>query len=307
VLPISVWVLTLVTLVSASAFAQNQNSSSDSWAVTSQSHYQVASNITYLTQNGYEDKLDIYQRRNATSPQPTLFYIHGGGWVGGTKEASLMSVLPWLEMGWTVVNVEYRLARISHAPAAVEDCLCALKWVVAHASEYQIDPARIVASGDSAGGHLALMSGMTPAEAGLDRNCPASQADTSLPKVAAIVNWYGITDVMDLLGGPNRKSYAVAWLGSALNREEIARHVSPLTYVRAGLPPILTIQGDADPTVPYSHSLRLREALNKAGVDNELITIPGGKHGMFTPEERIRIYAGVRQFLQKHGLPAQVK
>jgi dipeptidyl aminopeptidase/acylaminoacyl peptidase len=141
----------------------------------------------------------------------------------------------------------------------------------------------------------------------LDRNCPASQADTSLPKVAAIVNWYGITDVVDLLGGPNRRSYAVAWLGSALNREEIARHVSPLTYVRAGLPPILTIQGDADPTVPYSHSLRLREALNKAGVDNELITIPGGKHGMFTPEERIRIYAGVRQFLQKHGLPAQVK
>jgi acetyl esterase/lipase len=307
VLPISRWISTFFILISAIAFAQDQNTASESWAVTAQSHYQVAPNVTYLVQNGYEDKLDIYQRRGATSPQPTLFYIHGGGWTGGTKEASLMSVLPWLEMGWTVVNVEYRLARISHAPAAVEDCLCALKWAVSHAAEYHIDPSRIVTSGDSAGGHLALMSGMTPAEAGLDRNCPDSQANTPLPKVAAIVNWYGITDVVDLLDGPNRKTYAVAWLGNAPNRDEIARRVSPLTYVRAGLPPILTIQGDADPTVPYSHSLRLREALNKAGVDNELITIQGGKHGMFTPEERIRIYTGVRQFLQKHGLPTQVK
>jgi dipeptidyl aminopeptidase/acylaminoacyl peptidase len=73
------------------------------------------------------------------------------------------------------------------------------------------------------------------------------------------------------------------------------------------LPPILSIQGDADPTVPYSHSLRLRDALNKAGVPNELVTIPGGKHGQFTPEERVRIYSAVRAFLEKHGLPAEVK
>src|SRR5579884_355381 len=295
------------TLTFAVAFAQNASTSSESWAVTAQSHYQVTPNVTYQIQNGYEDKLDIYQRRNATGPQPTLLYIHGGGWTGGTKEAALMSILPWFEMGWTVVNVEYRLARISHAPAAVEDCLCALKWVVAHAPEYHIDASKIVTSGDSAGGHLALMTGMTPPEAGLDRECASNQPETALPKVAAIVNWYGITDVVDLLDGPDRKAYAVTWLGSAPNREEIARRVSPLTYVRPGLPPILSIQGDADPTVPYSHSLRLREALNKAGVPNELITIPGGKHGMFSPEERIHIYAGIRQFLEKHSLPVQVQ
>jgi acetyl esterase/lipase len=295
------------TLAFSAAFAQNPNPGSESWAVTAQSHYQVTPNITYQVQNGYEDKLDIYQRRNATGPQPTLLYIHGGGWTGGTKEGSLMSILPWFEMGWTVVNVEYRLARISHAPAAVEDCLCALKWVVAHASDYHIDASKIVTSGDSAGGHLALMTGMTPPEAGLARECASNQPETAFPKVAAIVNWYGITDVVDLLDGPNRKAYAVTWLGSAPNREEIARRVSPLTYARPGLPPILSIQGDADPTVPYSHSLRLRDALNKAGVANELITIPGGKHGMFTPEERIHIYSGIRQFLEKHGLPARVE
>jgi acetyl esterase/lipase len=278
----------------------------DTWASTAQNRYQISPNITYLVENNYEDKLDIYQRKDISGPQPTLLYIHGGGWTGGTKEGAFMSVVPWLAMGWNMVNMEYRLARVSPAPAAVEDCLCALKWVVSHASDYHIDPSKIVVSGDSAGGHLSLMTGMTPEEAGLDRQCP-SGTDTALPKVAAIVNWYGITDVVDLLTGPNRKNYAVAWLGSAPHREEIARRVSPLTYVRPGLPPILTIHGDADPTVPYSHALRLREALGKAGVPNELVTIPGGKHGQFTPEERIRIYSAVRAFLEKHGLPPEVK
>ena len=296
----------LASLTVNSVLARSQTPSSDSWAVTAQSRYQITPNVTYQVQNGYENKLDIYSRRDVSGPQPTLFYIHGGGWTGGTKESAFMAVVPWLEMGWAVVNVEYRLAKISHAPAAVEDCLCALRWVVGHASEYHLDPSKIVASGDSAGGHLALMTGFTPDSAGLDRECPANDPKVGLPKVAAVVNWYGITDVVDLLDGPNRKTYAVAWLGSAPNREEIARRVSPLTYVRAGLPPVLSIQGDADPTVPYSHSLRLQEALKKANVDTELITIPGGKHGMFTPAERVRIYDGIRAFLDKHGLPSRV-
>jgi dipeptidyl aminopeptidase/acylaminoacyl peptidase len=76
-----------------------------------------------------------------------------------------------------------------------------------------------------------------------------------------------------------------------------------LTYVRPGLPPILSSQGDANPTVPYSHSLRLRDALKQPGVNHELITIPGGKHGMFTPEERIHIYAGVRGFSKSTVFP----
>lgn len=297
----------LAALLVTSALTNGQDASSNSWGVTAQSHYQVVPNVTYQVQNGYENKVDIYFRKDLSSPQPTLFYIHGGGWTGGTKEAAFMSVMPWLEMGWAVVNVEYRLAKVSHAPAAVEDCLCALRWVVGHASEYHIDPSRIVASGDSAGGHLALMTGFTPDSAGLDRDCPSNDPKVGLPKVAAVVNWYGITDVVDLLDGPDRKTYAVAWLGSAPNREEIAKRVSPLTYVRSGLPPVLSIQGDADPTVPYSHSLRLQDALKKAGVDTELITVPGGKHGNFKPEERIRIYDGVRAFLGRHGLPTRVQ
>jgi acetyl esterase/lipase len=197
-----------------------------------------------------------------------------------------------------VVNVEYRLARVSLAPAAVEDCLCALRWVIHNAKEYNVDTNRIVVTGNSAGGHLALTTGMIPASAGLDRQCPGPEE----LKVAAIVNWYGITDVADLLEGANRKVYAVTWLGSLENRKEIAARVSPLSYVRPGLPPVLSIQGDADPTVPYTHSVRLHAALEKAGVSNKLITVPGGLHGNFKPEEYPRLYGEIRDFLTSHHL-----
>ncbi len=260
--------------------------------------YRVVPNVTYLTANNFEAKLDVYSRADAPGPHPTIIFIHGGGWVGGTKEASVLSLLPYLEMGWNAVNVEYRLAKVSQAPAAVEDCLCALRWVIRNAKTYGFDPARLVVSGGSAGGHLALTTGLIPTAAGLDRQCPGPEE----LKVAAIVNWYGITDVADLLEGPNMRGYAVTWLGSMPNRVAIAKLVSPLTYVRAGVAPIISIQGDADPTVPYSHSVRLQEALKSAGVDHELVTIPGGKHGNFTRAESQRAFAAIKAFLASHGL-----
>ena len=278
-----------------------QLSAPATWATHAANEYQTFPNITYLTANNYEDKLDVYKRRDAAAPQPTLIWIHGGGWTGGTKESAVMSLMPWFEMGWNVVNVEYRLARVSLAPAAVEDCLCALRWVASQAKTYGFDANRLVVSGDSAGGHLALTTGMIPESAGLDGECPG----VPLPKVAAIINWYGITDVNDLLEGPNQKTYAVTWMGGMPDRDAIARRVSPLNYVRSGLPPILTIQGDADPTVPYSHGVRLRDALEQAHVPNQLLTIPGGKHGNFTPEERTRIYLTIREFLAKNGIVTQ--
>jgi acetyl esterase/lipase len=262
--------------------------------------YRITPNITYLTANNFEAKLDVYSRSDAPTPQPTLIWIHGGGWTGGAKEGALLSLLPYMEMGWNVVNVEYRLARVSLAPAAVEDCLCALRWVIRNAKQYNFDTTRLVVSGSSAGGHLALTTAMIPASEGLDRQCPGTEE----LKVAAVVDWFGITDVGDLLDGPNRKTYAVQWMGSMPNRAEIARRVSPLTYVRPGLPPIISIQGDQDPTVPYAHSVRLQEALRKVNVDGELVTIPGGRHGGFTRAENQRAYAAIKAFLAKHGLIA---
>jgi acetyl esterase/lipase len=285
-----------ILLAAGPAFAQL--SPSATWAAHAANDYQVFPNLTYLVATNYEAKLDIYARRGATSPQPTVIYMHGGFWVAGSKEGSLMALMPWLEMGWNVVNVEYRLGRVALAPAAVEDCLCALRYLNAQAKTYNIDTNRLVVTGESAGGHLALTTGMIPESAGLDREC----AGAPLPKVAAIINWFGIADVGDVIDGPNRRNPAAQWLGSLPNRDEIAKRVSPLTYIRAGLPPVLTIHGDADPTVPYQQAVRLHEALSKAGVPNRLLTIPGGKHGGFTPEERTRIYLTIREFLAQNGL-----
>ncbi len=72
--------------------------------------------------------------------------------------------------------------------------------------------------------------------------------------------------------------------------------------MRADLPPVMTIHGDADPTVPYSHATQLKEALDQVGVANELVTIPGGGHGGFTREEMIDIFAKIRAFLSRHGI-----
>ena len=289
-------ILAMMIAISLPAFSQL--SAPAEWATHALNEYQVFPNVTYLVASNWEAKLDIYKRRDTTGPQPTMIFFHGGGWVQGSKEASQMSLMPWLEMGWNVVNVEYRLGRVALAPAAVEDGLCALRWIATRAKDYDIDPSRLVTSGESAGGHLSLTTGMIPESAGLDRQCPG----IPLPKVAAIVDWYGITDVAELLDGVNRKPYAVAWLSSMADREAIAKRVSPLTYAREGLPPIIMIQGDADPTVPYTQSLRLRDALTKANVTNELVTVPGGKHGGFTPPERTMIYTRIRAFLAKNGL-----
>ena len=255
-------------------------------------------NVVYERANGWEGKLDVYSVRGQT-PSPVVIFIHGGGWVLGTKEASLLSALPFIGMGYSVVNVEYRLANVSLAPAAVEDCRCALRWVLAHAKDYNIDPARVVVAGSSAGGHLALTTGMLKTSDGFDRNCQ----DRTEPKVAAIVDFFGITDVADLLDGPNKKPfpeswpYTVQWLGNQPSRVEIARAASPLTYVRAGMPPTISVHGDADPLVPYTHSVRLQDALAKAGIAHELVTIPGGGHGNFSTAEWQRAFAAVEKFL----------
>ena len=260
--------------------------------------YRVIPNVTYHVASNQENKLDLYVPRGATGPTPVLMYIHGGGWVGGTKESSVLRILPYLEMGWAVANVEYRLGAVARAPAAVEDGLCALRWVIRNAGQYNLDTSRIVTTGNSAGGHLALTTGMIPASAGLDRECPGSEELS----VAAIINWYGITEVGDLLDGPNIKSYAVEWMGSLENRFEIAERVSPMTYVRAGSPPTLTIHGDADPTVPYQHAIALHEKLDELGVPNVLHTVPGGRHGGFNREQTLAIFETIRRFLSQHGL-----
>lgn len=263
------------------------------------SEYRVSSNLTYKVASNAEQRLDIYSKRDASKPTPTVIYIHGGGWISGSKEASVLAIAPYLEMGLNVVNVEYRLGRVARSPAAVEDCRCALHWIIQNADTYGIDPDRLIVTGRSAGGHLSLTTGMLSVSAGFDAECISQMR----PAVAAIINHYGITDVSDLMAGkPNEKSYAVAWLGTQRDRKEIADSVSPIHHVRPDLPPILTIHGDADTVVPYSHAVELHKRLEAAGAKNQLLTIPGGGHGGFTREEVATIDTTIRAFLEKHNL-----
>jgi acetyl esterase/lipase len=279
------------------------------WAEQTPFNYEVTPNLTYYAASGEELKLDVYRPRNATGPVPVVMFIHGGGWVAGTKEQSVLRAVPVLAMGMAFVNVEYRLAKVAQAPAAVEDCRCALRWIVRNAEKYKFDVDRIVVAGASAGGHLALMTGMVTAAAGFDRPCPAEEkvrwtgSDKSEPKVAAIINWFGITDVSDMLeDGANPRSYAIEWIGNRNDVARIAARVSPLTYVRRGLPPILTIHGDADKLVPVSHARRLHEALQKAGATSELLIFPGAGHGDFNPEQVRQASDAVHAFLAKAGI-----
>ena len=275
-----------------------QLSPSASWAVDLANRYRVAPNVTYHTVDGVELKMDVYARRDVQTPQPTLVFMHGGFWVAGNKEGSLLSLIPWLEMGWNVVNVEYRLGPEFLAPAAVQDVFCALRFVASSADQYNVDVDRLVASGQSAGGHLALVLGMMPDSAGFADTCPGE----ATPRVAAVVNWFGVTDVPDVIDGPNRAEAAARWFGDMPDRIELARRLSPLTYVREGLPPVLTIHGDADNVVPYDEGARLHAALDDIGTPNRLLTIPGGGHGRFSDEQQREAFVTIREFLETHRL-----
>jgi len=270
-------------------------------AVELWSGYRVTTNVIYQTASGWNGTLDVYRPVKET-PNPTLVFFHGGGfrggdtvsWQGGTG----LIFLPFLEMGWTVVSVDYRPFQIAHAPAAVEDCLCAVRWLIRNAKEYNIDPTRIVTAGQSVGGLLALTAGMIPASAGLDRQCPGNEPI----EVAGMISFGGMADVTTMLDGPGSRTYVVSWFGSDANRAETAKRVSPITYVRPGLPPILIVHGDEDQTALYAPMVQLHEALTAAGSPSELHTVVGGGHSYYNYEDSLKIFASVRSFLDKHNL-----
>jgi acetyl esterase/lipase len=289
----------LLVLVSLPAVAQDLSPQAK-WAIQLAAEYEFYPDIVYKKANQYECKLDVIAANAKSHPRPTLIFIHGGGWINPvfTKESMSLRPLPFVAEGMNLVNVEYRLASVSLAPAAVEDCRCALRWVYRHAKEYGFDLNRLVLSGPSAGGHLSLMTGMLTPEAGFDNECPGPEK----LQVAAIVNFFGVTDVAELLAGPFETNYTVMWFGSLPDRFELAKQLSPLTYVRPGLPPIFTAHGDADTSVPYQQAVRLHKALSAAGVPNQLYTVPGGKHGGWTAEQEWKVHAGIFEFLRQHGV-----
>jgi acetyl esterase/lipase len=279
----------LLLLLSGSyAFAQGYSSS------ISQS-YRVRANVTYLRSGAWEGKVDIYHRPDA-GPQPTLIWLHGGPMTAVTKDGDLFSLMPYLEAGWNVVNLEHRLPGVTYAPAALQNTWCALRWIADNAPMYGFDTSKLVISGASSGAWFAVAGAMTARPPHWDDACPGD-ADVD---VAAVVDWYGNWDFADILQGPNRKDYALGWITGLADPLQVARSMRP--SFDESSPPTISIHGDADPVVPYSQSVRLQEALREAHVPGQLVTIPGGMHGGFSRAENEMAYAAIEAFLKSQDL-----
>jgi acetyl esterase/lipase len=200
-----------------------------------------------------ENVLDIVQSpAPALKNRPGVIVIHGDG----AKERTIEQFcVPLVQHDFVVANVEYRSPKSLDAKAAVNDVLEAAHWFHNHAARFKVDPDQILVLGESTGGFLALMLGMAPASADLG----------PVTKISAVINFYGVTDVAGL---------------------------SPIAYVRRGLPPILTIHGD-------DQSVRLTKALKDAGADAELILVPGGQ---LEPGEMTKLWSQIFKWLRKRKI-----
>ena len=292
-------VVQYVNIVLLTAVALPAQDTAADWASLVGQRFRAERDVVYRTVDGVSLKLDLYVPYKPVSG-PSVLYIHGGGWQTGSKEQYVLWYLPYLQLGLPVVAIQYRLSGVAPAPAAVEDCRCAFRWVARNGAKYGIDPARIVITGGSAGGHLALMTAFL--DESFDEPCGDSGPP---PKAAAVINYYGATDMAHLLG--LGRDYLTRWFRGSPDPEVLASRISPLTWVRPGVPPVLTLHGDADQSIPYEHATRLHGALAKAGVVNQLITIRGGAHGRHTwsDADTLRVQRAIRSFLKKQGLSAR--
>ncbi|MCU0228958.1 MAG: alpha/beta hydrolase [Bryobacterales bacterium] len=266
------------------------------WASMVGQRFTVRRDVVYRSTPQGDLKLDFYVPYDK-APGPTMLYIHGGGWQTGTKEQYVLWYLPYLQLGLRVVAVEYRLSGRAPAPAAVEDCRCAFMWVAKNGGQFGVDPEQIVITGGSAGGHLALMTAML--DESYDKAC---RMDGPAPKAVAVVNYYGATDLIP--GLREGKAHFLKFFRDVADPEALAKQLSPLTWVREGMPPVLTIHGDADEMVAYEQATLLHQALEQAGVANELVTIQGGAHGRhtWTEADTIRVQRHIEAFLTKQGV-----
>ena len=214
--------------------------------------------------------LDAFVPEGA-GPFPTCILVHGGGFTKGDKTSFIKPLFePLSKAGFAWFTINYRLAPDHRWPACLEDVETAIRWVRAHAKEYKVDTARIALIGESAGGHLVSMAGVR------------SHGDTTL---AAVVPFYAPHDLE--FQADNRHTVgssltALFGISEELNdaNRKVLRDASPSNHLKPGLPPFLLIHGDKDDKVPYEQSPRFQKKTRGLGNTCDLITTPGGSHGM---------------------------
>ena len=216
--------------------------------------------------------LDLYLPQQRQTPYPVVLAIHGGGFISGDKaDGQVTPVLEALRRGYAVAAVNYRLSGEATFPAAINDVKAAIRWLRAHAGEYQLDPARFAAWGDSAGGNLAALAGTSGGVVALAGPDPrnADQSD----RLQAVVDWCGPisflrTDRDFRVAGIRRpsaegpRSFLSQYLGGPLHTVPAdVKAADPITYITPDDPPALIEHGTDDVTVPYPQSQRFAGAL----------------------------------------------
>jgi len=260
----------------------------------------VLRDIEYVPGGHERLKLDLYLPQDAdpTGKRPLIVWIHGGAWLGGSKAPC--PALRFVNRGYAVASINYRLSQHALFPAQIEDCKAAIRWLRANAGQYHLDPNRIGVWGASAGGHLVALLGTTGDVKEFDVGPNASVSS----RVQAVCDFFGPTDFTKMSSFPSTMKHdapdspEAKLIGGPVqeNKDKVQR-ANPITYVTKDDPPFLIVHGDKDPLVPHNQSEILLDALKKAGVEATLYTIAGGGHGGFKDPQ---VDVLVTQFFQKH-------
>jgi acetyl esterase/lipase len=224
--------------------------------------------IPYAGTGNPRQRLDLYLPKTPGAGKlPVIVFLHGGGWRYGDKASGAAQLMPFVRSGqYAGVSAGYRLTDEAVWPAQIHDSKAAIRWIRANADKYGLAPQRIAVWGRSAGAHLALMLGFTGDVPELEGD--VGPHDDLSSEVSGVVNFYGITDIPALIGQPSDidrtdpQAPEARLVGGVLpDRPELARAASPLSYVTPDDPPVLTLHGTADRTVPYDQAVRLDRAL----------------------------------------------
>ncbi len=231
-------------------------------------HVWVWRNVQYGDAGGVALLLDAYLPAD-DDLHPALVNIHGGGWRSGSKDGLAPECMDYARAGVAAFSIGYRLSQVAPYPAAVQDCWAAVKWIRAHAAELNVDPTRMAVQGGSAGGHLALMMAfMEPEEEGIDNYFVCVAAKNPPTDFTADDQMHAEPALVAFMGAPREQA------------PERYREASPVTYLSPDDPPVFLVHGTQDRTVPYHQALVLQAALQRAGIEHELVTIEGADHGL---------------------------
>jgi len=232
-------------------------------------------------------------------------HIHGGGWyTGGKGGAGTLELMKgYAANGYVALSIGYRLSDEARFPAAVEDCKLAIRWLRANAVRYRIDPDHIGAIGTSAGGHLSAMLAVTGDTAAFDGAGEHGAFSSAIQAAVPVCGPMDLTQPLSFKMGLENDEAVMNFIdGTPLEKPDAARLASPVTYIRAGMPPLFLIHGTEDRRVEPVQSEGFAAKARAAGAPCELALVNGGKHGgdiARTPDMVGRIQA----FFDEHLKP----